>query len=483
MGEYIYDWLKKFKIWTIVFGIVFLVPPWIPATQGPPRAYSGDEPHYLLMLNSLIWDGDLNLWNNYETVGLGSHQAGVRFAGYPYLEGHVAWWVGGENKMWIELFSPDAKDWVADSSGVLRPSPRPGVPAETISFVRGQPAYSIHHFGLPLLLYILILPIITLMEKLGEFSPSMISGVVEMLSLYASSSFAYIGALYLFQVLGALRPGHKWHAWVGIVTLSIVCGTPFWHYSRTLFVENYLAVFLILAVWFWIRGSGLFQAGALIGLGILMKPVFLLMLFPFLFVEWFGRPALGPKQRAKNLFKVALGPFCAGVFFLLGNYLMFGHPFRMCQRFFPGEFVVGLKGLLVSVQSGLIWFAPSVFFALPGWYLLMKEKVSPELRLMRMKTLAITVGSMLYFVLICSYLNWHGQYCYGPRYLVVVLPVVMVGLLGYDLPNSRLVTRVSFVFLVLLIVVIQAGPGLFPNSFWGMNPVLQFLSSLGLRWS
>lgn len=33
-----------------------------------PRVYSGDEPHYLLTVNSLLFDHDLELQNNYRSV-------------------------------------------------------------------------------------------------------------------------------------------------------------------------------------------------------------------------------------------------------------------------------------------------------------------------------------------------------------------------------------------------------------------------------
>ena len=48
-----------------------------------PYVHSGDEPHYLVYLNSLQLDGDLNLANNYASVHEGSNQAGARFARAP----------------------------------------------------------------------------------------------------------------------------------------------------------------------------------------------------------------------------------------------------------------------------------------------------------------------------------------------------------------------------------------------------------------
>jgi hypothetical protein len=44
---------------------------------GPAQVVSGDEPHYLLMLNSLLDDGDLDLSNQYAAVHAGMTAAGA----------------------------------------------------------------------------------------------------------------------------------------------------------------------------------------------------------------------------------------------------------------------------------------------------------------------------------------------------------------------------------------------------------------------
>src|ERR1043166_6851047 len=46
-----------------------------------PAVYSGDEPHYLLMVNSLLQDHDLILGPDYARVAHGGAEAGMRFRG------------------------------------------------------------------------------------------------------------------------------------------------------------------------------------------------------------------------------------------------------------------------------------------------------------------------------------------------------------------------------------------------------------------
>src|SRR5438105_6478303 len=42
-----------------------------------PRMIAGDEPHYLVVINSLLRDGDLELQDDYRRVRLGSAEAGL----------------------------------------------------------------------------------------------------------------------------------------------------------------------------------------------------------------------------------------------------------------------------------------------------------------------------------------------------------------------------------------------------------------------
>ncbi|HUH00370.1 MAG TPA: hypothetical protein VML75_00165, partial [Kofleriaceae bacterium] len=46
-----------------------------------PASYSGDEPHYLMVVNSLLFDRDLDLREDYDRVRAGSDDAGRRFRG------------------------------------------------------------------------------------------------------------------------------------------------------------------------------------------------------------------------------------------------------------------------------------------------------------------------------------------------------------------------------------------------------------------
>ena len=59
-----------------------------PLVLALPRVLSGDSPHYLVSVHSLVEDGDFDLRNNYDAARAGAFEAGVRFRGVE-LDRHV----------------------------------------------------------------------------------------------------------------------------------------------------------------------------------------------------------------------------------------------------------------------------------------------------------------------------------------------------------------------------------------------------------
>ncbi len=55
-----------------------------PVYLGRPVTFTGDSPHYLLIVNSLVEDGDLDLSNNHRQVSEGDWDAGTRYRGSPF---------------------------------------------------------------------------------------------------------------------------------------------------------------------------------------------------------------------------------------------------------------------------------------------------------------------------------------------------------------------------------------------------------------
>lgn len=359
---------------------------------GLPRVHSGDEPHYLVTLNSLLLDGDLNLAKNYSAVHEGAGQAGKYFAGTP-LDDHTVWLENGQLRRWSKVYECDPAKWDHDAHGHLVPRLRAGQTSPS----PGHVEYSIHPPGLALLLAPLLFPFrgTTLVEPLA----------------IVCSTLAIISAMFLFRALVMYFEPRMRVA--NLITAATFLGTPAWHYGRTLFNEPYLLLFAVGAFSLALRGRSLLVPGMLIGVGMLMKPPFLLLAIPIgLMLLW------EKKMRAVAVFAMPLAVSTA--FILWFNFHIFGSPWRAPQKFETGSFLTGASGLLFSWNHGCLLSAPALLVALLAWPSFYRAHTR--------EALVLIGGASLYFCLFSFFITWNGGDCYGPRYLVPVLPLLFLPL-------------------------------------------------------
>jgi hypothetical protein len=407
-----------------------------------PRVFSGDEPHYLVQLSSVVRDGDLDLRNNYEAVWGGADQAGRRFAGHA-LDAHVVWYVDGAPHPFYALFKTEPSEFGRDASGRRVPTPRPGVTVD----VSGRPAYSSHPPGLALLLAPVLLPL----RGTAWLEPAAL----------VCSWLAVLGALLFFRQLvrglGGDRP------LLDAVAALAFLGTPAWHYARTLFTEPYLLLFMTGAyALFLCRGWSLVP-GCFVGAGMLMKPPFAVVAGPLL-------TSLAVRGRVRAAIWMTLPLLVAAAAVLLLNRHLFGSPFHSSQQFQIGNPLFGLVGLLLSPQHGLVPFAPAVLLALAGW---------PELaRRHRHHALVLGGGCLAYLALMSLWGQWPGGYCFGPRLILPVIPLLHLGCVpaaesrALSTPTRRRAVARGLVGLSLLINALGAVPNWV---FWSRHPLFPFI--------
>lgn len=110
---------------------------------------------------------------------------------------------------------------------------------------------------------------------------------------------------------------------------------------------------------------------------------------------------------------------------LVANRLRFGSIFNLgytqwSQEAHPftSNLLPGLYGFLVSKQGNIFLHFPVLIFAVLGWPVFVK----------RHRLDGALIGSVGLFVLLVSsaFTNWKGESCYGPRYLLPVLPLLSV---------------------------------------------------------
>jgi hypothetical protein len=227
---------------------------------------------------------------------------------------------------------------------------------------------------------------------------------------------------------------------VAVVSASLAwgLGSLAWPYSKTFFSEPLTALSIIGAMERLLALShaeaksrseltSALGLGCWLGLGVLARlahaillPVFVLALLVLIWRRY--GPAL-TRQLLQLLTLLALPLIIAGGLTLWYNWVRFGSPIftgYLPEESFSAVWWQGLAGLSVSPGRGLIWYVP--------WLVLVVVALP---RAMRLSALTVATGAlscMLYLVLYGKWFLWHGGYCWGPRFLVPIVP--LLGLLA-----------------------------------------------------
>jgi hypothetical protein len=414
---------------------------------GPARVLSGDEPHYLLMLNSLLNDGDLDLANNYANVHAGGIQAGERYAALRTLDHHTQLLINGRRVDWREFYDFAHGDWVADANGVVHPIPKPGVAAPP----PGVPEYSTHQYGGAFLLAPLLYPLrgTTWLEPAAIFC----------------SGLAVVGAMLFYRML--LRCFTDNAFTINAVTVVAFLGTPIWFYGRSLFLEGMLTCCVVGAYALALRKKWSFLPGILVGISIQMKPNLALAALP-LFVDLLAR------REWRRAAAMAL-PVAVSIGLLAWLYAeLYGSPLKPPQPFLWGNFLEGASGLLFSPAVGLLIFCPIAVLAFYCW---------PNFARMKGRDAALMgTGFALFFLLMASYQIWYAGMCYGPRHLVPTLPLLLASLVM--LPGTsfyRSVTGKALTWgLAVVSILVNGFAVFFYSQFWGVNPYQKIAELMGI---
>ena len=250
------------------------------------------------------------------------------------------------------------------------------------------------------------------------------------------------GLLYL----AVIRLG--WSRFAAIATaLAYGLATLAWPYTQTFFSDS-MAGWGLFAASYWLLAFQqekhkhiLFWAGLAWGLAYLSRsinlvtlPVYGLALAAVLaegrglgIGDWrLGTrrpnpqsPVPNPQFREWILFASPI--LAAGLVSLWWNWLRFGSLLEsgyVESEAFNGDWLVGLVGLLVSPGRGLLWYSP-VLLLVPlgvGWFW----------RRARWLLMSSAGVALLYWLLYAKWYMWHGGYSWGPRFLVPVLPFLLL---------------------------------------------------------
>lgn len=216
-------------------------------------------------------------------------------------------------------------------------------------------------------------------------------------------------------------------------TLVLGLGTPCLIYARSPYAEA-LQTFSLLYLYEKIleqKDEITYSGMALVGMsaGILFntKLVYIL-LFPLGFIYLFYIHSF--QSRPNNTRRLLSGLGVAALAFLpflllvlFHNWVKTGSPLRTGwypgQRgVFSGDLWAGVFGLWLSPGKGLLWYAPPLFLGLVG---LRRSLARWPAETVLALAIAATVTAFS-----AKYQVWHGGFCWGPRYLVPIVPLVLL---------------------------------------------------------
>ena len=246
----------------------------------------------------------------------------------------------------------------------------------------------------------------------------------------SSAAYAALAASLFFLLL---RHAGVEYAASLLATLMLALSTPLFAYSSWFFSEPLAAALLMGAsVALFppqdvevISGSRAALAGALLGGALWVRPTHVIAVPVFVLAA--AMRTRGNVLRTGVLVAAVAGSF--GAAYLLRNQLLFGSFFDFGYppaaeggrrlNTFETPPATGLYGLLLSPGKSLFLFAPPLLLALAGMWRLAQ----------RNRALAVVGGltPLVYLFFFARYTQWEGGYCFGPRYLVPVIPLLALG--------------------------------------------------------
>lgn len=433
------DFTKK----TALFGLlVFLLPLFIQydfdenwklsgVNLGIPRVLSGDEPHYFIVLYSLVNDKDIFLENNYEQARLKkSCDLGELYRGR--ADRHTRFF-DTVNRQVVNGVFVDKITGEYDNPLVLNKS-RSAAEFREISG---------HAMGLPFFSAVFLWPLKN-------------TCLLEPFALFLTAAFSLLGLAAFYAVLKQDFPDNKWLPWT--FTGILAFATPYWHYSRTYWAEPYLTSLLIIS-WYLIRVKNhAFLPGLLLGFGGFMKYPFALITV-ILSAYW-----LLNKKFTKFIVT------CAGIAVPLSlllslNIYLQGTPFWFTQSeaVVFGNYFYGVFHSLLNLKSGLLVFSPFLVFGIYG--------IIMHLEIRKKEKLLPASAAIAYFLFWAFYIvAQEGEGGHGPRHLVVITPI-LVWFTAHSYVNiGHGFLKKLFWVLVAVSAAISFQAAYFYPAFWGAPP-------------
>ncbi|MHB0874827.1 MAG: hypothetical protein ACYC5O_02160 [Anaerolineae bacterium] len=318
--------------------------------------------------------------------------------------------------------------------------------------------------------------------------------------LLSGAVAAAIGAVAVFYAALAMTRTLGTAVWLALL---YGLGTIVFPYSKYLFTEGpaaaAMAVLLLGLAWYLCgkraRTAALLLAGAGAAATLLVRPAGALAVpFALVAIAW---PGPGRRERGLKALVVAVAVFLLPVAVALAamagtNWARFGNPLETgytATESFNAPLWEGLRGLILSPGKSLFLYSPPLLLALLG--LPAAARRWPRLTLFSVGTALAHVG------LYSTWYGWDGGWCWGPRFLVPIVPLLLpLALPAIEWALRRgIAGRAALAATALLSLAVQLGGSLvdyveFNNYLisrgiptglyyeWRYNPILGQLAAL-----
>lgn len=382
---------------------------------GVPYVYLGDEIHYLVGLNSVLWDGDVELGNNYARASFGHVDSGIHRAGqildhHTYLRSFT-----GTVHQQKGLFGAFEEKPDLDSAGRHRPRakrvPKGGLLPDEYAWHPSYPLY-------------LLAPFLSIFPRTS----------VEPVLIILIAVLTFWAALRFRELCQTLVPSPFY---ADLAMLAVFVSTPVLFYSRAFFPESFFVILVVFACHAcFVRGRWL-QPGLCLMLAAALKPPAALLGVPVILFL-----ANADLRKSCAVFAMA----CVGVWFSFFELRVLKGVMQRGTVVDP-ERLIELSSLaympysnLFHPRYGLFAFAPVLAMALIGWV--------PLARRFPKEAGALLAGVVLNFAFLCL-ISFYGS-SYAGRYQVPFIPLLGVGFVGLSFfrPGVRYVLLAAFAALM-----------------------------------
>lgn len=326
--------------------------------------------------------------------------------------------------------------------------------------------YSGYPIGGPILVTPLYLPLLAF-PGLRHLDPGSLVALARILEKFAATTIAAFSSVVLLLLLKRITSSY----WAWRLTLVNALGTLTWSIASQALWQHttgqlaILGSLLFLESWFQKRDSrgALWACGACSACALAIRPSNIILLLALAAAFWIARASVLEWARWAAL------PVAAGLAALAYNLYFFHIPTgTYTYGMWAGSMWIGLAGLIFSPGRGVLFYIPVVLFAICAFLPAARATRAKHVPLMA----AVTIFSALHYVVMSRVGGWWGGYCWGPRYLTEIMPLMIILIaLGAPVLERPWVKR-AFVTVAVYCVLIEAvGVYFYPKGHWDNTPI------------